>query len=125
MLMRANLAVATVVLLICGWACAPAGDEAAVMAVMDDYRSALLTGDTAALVDLYSEDWRDVHGSTKEDLKEGYEGTTEKGPHGCQSYEDGRSTLHPALICFHGINLLPRFDWIFLERRRHSPIRPR
>jgi len=57
------------------------GDEAEVMAVMDDYRTAMLTGDVDSLIDLYSEDWRDVHGSTKEDLKEGYEGTTEKGPH--------------------------------------------
>ena len=81
MFMRVKLAVATVVLLICGWACAPTGgDQAEVMAIMDDYRTALLTGDTATLLDLYSEDWRDVHGSTKEDLKEGYEGTAEKGP---------------------------------------------
>jgi sucrose-6-phosphate hydrolase SacC (GH32 family) len=80
--MRVNLTVATVVLLICGWACAPVGgDEAEVMAVMDDYRTAMLTGDVDSLIDLYSEDWRDVHGSTKEDLKKGYESTTEKGPH--------------------------------------------
>ena len=80
--MRINLSVGTVVFLICGWACAPmGGDEAEVMAVMDDYRTAMLTGDVDSLIDLYSEDWRDVHGSTKEDLKEGYEGTTEKGPH--------------------------------------------
>jgi beta-fructofuranosidase len=79
--MRVNLAAGTVVLLICGWACAPGGDEAEVMAVMDDYRTAMLTGDVAALVDLYSDDWRDHHGSTKEDLKKGYESTTEKGPH--------------------------------------------
>jgi ketosteroid isomerase-like protein len=79
--MRVNLTVATVALLIYGWACAPAGDEAEVMAVMDDYRTAMVTGDVDSLIDLYSEDWRDVHGSTKEDLKEGYEGTTEKGPH--------------------------------------------
>jgi len=81
--MRVVLAVATVVLLICGWACAPnaGGDEAEVMATMDDYRSAWLAGDVDTLLALHSEDWRDHHGSTKEDLKAGFEGMRGKGGH--------------------------------------------
>jgi len=80
--MRVNLAVATVALLICGWACAPTGgDEAEVMSVMDDYRSAFLAGDVDALLALFSEDWTDTHGSNKEDMKEGIKGMSEKGSH--------------------------------------------
>ena len=77
------LAVSTVVALIFGCACTPkaVGDEAGVMATMDEYRTAFLAGDVEALLALYSEDWRDHHGSTKEDLKTGYEGMREKGGH--------------------------------------------
>ena len=40
-------------------------------------------------------------------------------------YRDGRSALHPALTCFHGINLLPRCEQKYPSSRRYSPIRPR
>jgi len=48
---------------------------------MDDYRTAWLAGDVDALLALYSEDWRDHHGSTKEELIIDYEGMREKGGH--------------------------------------------
>jgi beta-fructofuranosidase len=80
--MRVIPVAAAVVLLMCAFmGTLEAGDaEAEVKAVMDDYRTAMLTGEVASLLDLYSENWSDLHGSTKEDLKEGYEGTAEKGP---------------------------------------------
>jgi len=81
--MRVILAVSTVVALIFLCGCTPKaeGDEADVMAVMDDYRSAFLAGDVDALLALFSEDWKDTHGSTKEDMKEGIKGMSEKGSH--------------------------------------------
>jgi ketosteroid isomerase-like protein len=81
--MRVILAVSTVVALIFGCACTPkaVGDEAGVMATMDEYRRAFLTADVEALLALYSEDWRDHHGSTKEYLKAGYEEMREKASH--------------------------------------------
>jgi ketosteroid isomerase-like protein len=80
--MRVVPVAAAVVLLMCAFiGTLEAGDaEAEVKAVMDDYRTAMLTGEVASLLDLYSENWSDLHGSTKEDLKEGYKGTAEKGP---------------------------------------------
>jgi beta-fructofuranosidase len=81
--MRVILAVSTVVALIFGCACTPkaVGDEAGVMATMDEYRRAFLAADVEALLALYSEDWRDHHGSTKEYLKAGYEEMREKASH--------------------------------------------
>jgi len=81
--MRVILAVSTVVTLIFGCACTPegAGVEAEVMATMDEYRRAFLAADVEALLALYSEDWRDHHGSTKEYLKAGYEEMREKASH--------------------------------------------
>jgi beta-fructofuranosidase len=83
MLMRVILAVSAVVTLIFLCGCTPkaGGDEADVMAIMDDYRSAFLAGDVDALLALYSEDWTDTHGSTKEDMKAGIKGMSEKGSH--------------------------------------------
>jgi beta-fructofuranosidase len=82
--MRINLAAATVVLLICGWACSPKeGDaEAEVLMAMRDWRAAMLAGDVDALLAAYSGDWGDHHGATKESLKNTYQGMKEKGAGG-------------------------------------------
>ena len=80
--MRVVTVTATVVFLLCAFmgTLEGADAEAEVKAVMDDYRTAMLAGDVSSLLDLYSEDWSDFHGSTKKDLNEGYKDTAEKGP---------------------------------------------
>ena len=53
--------------------------EDEVLATMRDYRAAMMAGDVDALLALYSEDWEDNHGASKESLKDRYQGMREKG----------------------------------------------
>jgi beta-fructofuranosidase len=78
--MRRVFAVSTLVTLFILCGCTSKEDvEAEVLAVMHDYRVAMLAADADALLALYSEDWGDHHGATKESLKASYQGMREKG----------------------------------------------
>ena len=50
-----------------------------VLATMQAHAKAMTTGDVDALLEFYSEDWRDYHGADKGSLKDRFEGTNDKG----------------------------------------------
>ena len=53
--------------------------EAEVLATVRAHGKAMKAGDVNALVALYSEDWKDHHGATKNSLKDRYQGMGDKG----------------------------------------------
>lgn len=53
--------------------------EAEVLATVRAHGKAMKAGDVNALVALYSEDWKDHHGATKDSLKDRYQGMGDKG----------------------------------------------
>ena len=53
--------------------------EAEVLATVRAHGEAMKAGDFNALVALYSEDWKDHHGATKDSLKDRYQGKGDKG----------------------------------------------
>lgn len=56
----------------CSSAAAAAGIEAEALAAMRTYGEAIEAGDVDALLDLYSEDWTDNHGATRDSLEDSY-----------------------------------------------------
>ena len=56
--------------------------EAEVLATVRAHAKAMRAGDVDALIALYSEDWTDNHGATKDSLKDRYQGMRDKGDRG-------------------------------------------